>query len=444
MNYQQTLDYLYARLPMFQRIGPAAYKNNLNNTYALANHLNNPERKFKSIHIAGTNGKGSVAHMLASIFQEAGYKTGLCTSPHLKDFRERVRINGRMMPESFLVDFINQHLAFFNQIKPSFFEMSIALCFEYFAHEKPDIAIIETGLGGRLDSTNIIHPELSVITNIGMDHTNLLGDTLEKIAFEKAGIIKENTPVVVGKTREKAKKVFTESASKKNASLFFAEEHYQIESYKQLWDEKKKAHLLNIVLNDKENSNRLEVKSDLPGLYQADNIVTVLKAIDVIRKQGKYSISQKAIIKGLGNVISNTNIAGRWQTLSNHPRIICDTGHNADGITKIVENLKMMNASHIHFVLGMVNDKDTDEILKILPPENATYYFCTPAVPRGLDSGILAEKAKNTGLKGYKVGEAGKALLMAKGEVKSNELIFIGGSTFLVAEILQMESDSRS
>ncbi len=439
MNYQQTLDYLYAQLPMFHRLGPAAYKNNLDNTYALAGHLNNPEKKFASIHIAGTNGKGSVAHMLASIFHQAGYKTGLCTSPHLKDFRERIRINGKMIPKKYVVDFVHQHLAFFQQIKPSFFEMSIALCFDYFAHEKPDIAIIETGLGGRLDSTNIIHPEISVITNIGMDHTNLLGNTLEKIAFEKAGIIKENTPVVVGKTREKAQKVFKESAKEKNAPLYFAEQEYDIETYDQIWDDPKKTHLLKIILRQKKTNEKSEINTDLPGVYQTENIVTVLKTIDIIQKQGKFSISKEAVIEGLTNVIPNTGMAGRWQTLSEKPKIICDTGHNIDGITKIVENLKMTQTSHIHFVLGMVNDKDIDEILAILPTENATYYYCTPNVPRGLDTEILMKKASDAGLKGFKVDIVSKALSLAKENVKDNELIFAGGSTFVVAEILQAE-----
>lgn len=432
MNYQQTLDYLYSQLPMFHRIGKAAYKADLNNSLALAQYLGNPEKKFRSIHIAGTNGKGSVAHMLASVFQEAGYKTGLCTSPHLKDFRERFRINGIMMPREFLIEFVDNHKPFFEKLQLSFFEMTIAMTFDYFAKEKVDIAIIETGLGGRLDSTNIITPELSVITNIGLDHTNLLGETLEAIAFEKAGIIKNSVPVIVGKTRAGARKVIAEKAHECDSEIYFAEEEYAVINTSKVFDDN--IPLLRFSLKGK--GERRELLSSLTGTYQHENICTVASAIDVINKQTDFRISENSFRNGLKNAVSNTGIAGRWQVLSQNPTVICDTGHNLDGIRKVLENISGIVYNKLHFVLGMMADKDVSEILEILPQKDTVYYYCKPEVPRGLDADILLGYAAAKGLTGkscQSVTDAYQSALKAAGK---NDLVFIGGSSFVVAEVL--------
>ncbi len=432
MNYQQTLDYLYAQLPMFHRIGPAAYKANLDNTIALADYFDNPQHKFKSIHIAGTNGKGSVAHMLASVFQEAGYKTGLCTSPHLKDFRERFRINGGKMPEQFITDFVNNHKDFFQGLQPSFFELTIAMTFDYFAREKVDIAIIETGLGGRLDSTNIITPELSVITNVGLDHTNLLGDTIEAIAKEKAGIIKKGVPVIAGKCRQEAATVFEHKAKEVNTSIMFADQNYQVVESAVLVKDNQP--FLRLTING--NGALRNVDSALTGTYQLENILTTYAAVDLINGKGNFRIPEEALKAGLKNVISNTGIAGRWQIIKRNPLVICDTGHNADGIKSIMENIRQTPHKHLHFVLGMMNDKDIRGILRLLPSDHTTYYFCRPDVPRGFDTGLLRQTAIDSGLEGKAYASVIEALAAAKNAAGVDDLIFVGGSTFVVAEVV--------
>ncbi len=432
MNYQQTLDFLYSQLPMFHRIGAAAYKANLDNTWALANHLGNPEKKFRSIHIAGTNGKGSVAHMLASVFQEAGYKTGLCTSPHLKDFRERFRINGVMMPESYVTAFVEKHMDFFETIKPSFFEMTIAMTFAWFAEQKVDIAIIETGLGGRLDSTNIITPELSIITNVGLDHMNLLGNSIEEISREKAGIIKPGVPVVAGKSRVEALQVLLDKATETRSEIFRAEQNCKVELKSYTFDAEEKMIEGSII----RETGILEFQSPLIGTYQLENICTVVQSVEVINRSGSFSISETALKKGLMNVIKNTGMGGRWQILSQKPLIICDTGHNADGISAVLENIRLTPHRHLHFVIGMMNDKDISGILSLLPVDNTTYYFCKPDVPRGLSAEELQKEAGKLGLQGKKFESVKEALSQAKMQASDDDLVFIGGSTFVVAEVL--------
>lgn len=433
MNYQQTLDYLYSQLPMYQRIGPAAYKANLDNTLALAKHLGNPENQFRSIHVAGTNGKGSVSHLLASVFQEAGYKTGLCTSPHLKDFRERFRINGAMIPEDFITSFVVEHMAFFQSIQPSFFEMTIAMAFQWFALEKVDIAIIETGLGGRLDSTNIITPEISVITNVGLDHVSLLGNTIEEIAAEKAGIIKRSVPVVLGKSRDAARNVCLQKATEKQAPVYPADEMCAIATPQFLFDGKGNRILKGTL---ELGMSRIEFQCPLSGTYQLENICTAASAAWVITMAGRYCISETHIARGFQNVIANTGMAGRWQVLSQKPLVICDTGHNEDGIKSILENIAMTPHRHLHFVLGMMNDKDVGGILQLLPRDNTTYYYCKPDVPRGMPVNELEERAVKFNLSGRKFESVREALAQAKVCAGENDLVFAGGSTFVVAEVL--------
>ena len=405
MNYQETLDYLFTQLPMYQRVGQAAYKVDLSNTHELCKLLNNPENKFKSIHVAGTNGKGSTSHMLASVLYEAGYKVGLYTSPHLKDFRERVKINGEMISEDKVVSFVQQHKSNFENIQLSFFEWTVGLAFNYFASEKVDIAIIETGLGGRLDSTNVVTPEVSVITNIGIDHTQFLGDTLAKIAVEKAGIIKFNTPVIIGETQKESRTVFVKKANECNSSIQFA---------------------------DKQVQNKLE--TDLKGTYQQKNVKTSLATIDVLNQNG-WNISESNIRNGLLNVVKNTGLLGRWQVLSESPLTICDTGHNEEGITEIVAQLKSMPYNKLHIVFGAVNDKSIDKVLGLLPKE-AQYYFCEAKIPRALKVEDLLNSAKKNGLQGIKYSSVQNALEAAIKKVELNDLIFVGGSTFVVAEVV--------
>ncbi len=432
MNYQQTLDFLFSQLPMFHRIGPAAYKANLDNTWALANHLGNPEKKFRSIHIAGTNGKGSVAHMLASVFQEAGYKTGLCTSPHLKDFRERFRVNGEMMPESYVSEFVQEHMDFFETIKPSFFEMTIAMTFAWFAEQKVDIAIIETGLGGRLDSTNIITPELSVITNVGLDHVNLLGNTIEEIAGEKAGIIKTGIPVVAGKSRKEVMQIFKIKAGETGSEIFFADQNIRVELTGFTFVDGES--LMEGSING--SMGLVEFQCPLTGTYQLENICTVAQTIYGVNLAGRFFVSEDALKRGLKNVIKNTSMAGRWQTLSEKPLVICDTGHNVDGIRSVLENINLTPHKNLHFVLGMMNDKDISGILSLLPSENTTYYFCKPDVPRGLSVDDLEKEAGKLRLKGRRFESVKDALNQAKCMASEDDLVFVGGSTFVVAEVI--------
>jgi len=430
MTYHETLKWLFDQLPMYQRDGKAAYKDNLDNTLTLDEYFHHPHKKFQSIHVAGTNGKGSVSHMLASVLQQAGYKVGLYTSPHLKDFRERIKINGQMIPENDVVSFFDQHKEIFETIKPSFFEMTVALAFDYFAQKQIDIAVVEVGMGGRLDSTNIIQPELSVITNIGFDHTLFLGDTLEKIAKEKAGVIKENTPVIIGETQPETKPVFLNIARQKDSQIHFADQNYFIDYAMQSVDFMQ-------VFNIKDAKGSIifrDLKIDLSGAYQQKNLLTALTVIKQLQRSGG-NIQDSDIYEGLGNVVENTGLLGRWQVLSHKPLTIADTGHNTEGLNYIFEQIKQTPHKHLHVVFGVVNDKNIEKVLRILPRQ-ATYYFTRANIPRALDEKVLAEKAMFAGLKGETYPNVQFALANAKKNAEDNDLIFIGGSTFVVAEVL--------
>lgn len=431
MKYQETLDYMYSQLPMFQRIGGAAYKANLDNTIAILNLLKNPHYNFKSIHIAGTNGKGSVSHYLAAIFQSAGYKCGLYTSPHLKDFRERIKINGEMIPKTKVIQFVEAYKSDFEIIQPSFFEMTVGMAFKYFSDEKVDIAIIETGMGGRLDSTNLINPELSIITNISYDHTQFLGDALEKIASEKAGIIKHGIPVVIGETHPETKTVFDLKAKEMNSSVYYADNEYFIDTYS--YFQSNKQQYLEIVFNKATKTKSIKLCSELLGIYQLKNLKTVLTAIDVLKKIG-YKINQSCIKNGIANVVTLTGLMGRWQIISKNPLTVCDTAHNENGIAEVLKQISISSFKNLHFVLGMVNDKEIDKVLNMLPKE-AVYYFCKANIPRGLNEGILKEKAEKLGLKGESYKSVQKAVNAARKAANKDDMIYIGGSTFIVAEV---------
>lgn len=406
MNYKETLDWMFNQLPMYQTQGASAYRKDITNTILLANHLRNPEKKLKCIHVAGTNGKGSTSCLMASILQEAGYKVGLYTSPHLKDFRERIVINGQPIPEDYVCEFINKNKSFFEANQLSFFEMSVGLAFDYFANEKTDINIIEVGMGGRLDSTNIITPLISVITNIGLDHTQFLGDTLEAIAYEKAGTIKPKIPVVIGEYVSNTKPVFLAKVATTRSEIYFASDLVE-KNY----------------------------PSALLGDYQIQNKKTVLQTISVLQEKKLLSINEEAIKNGFLNVVKNTNLQGRWQQLGSNPKIICDTAHNAHGLSMVLEQVKKEQFEKLHIVLGVVNDKNLDEILPLFP-KTAIYYFCKPNIPRGLDAAIVSTKAAEFHLIGAIYNSVSIAYQKAKENAAPNDLIYIGGSTFVVAEIL--------
>ncbi len=428
MNYTDTLDWMYKQLPMYQRIGSAAYKADLNNTIALLNLLGNPQHNFKSVHVAGTNGKGSTSHMLASIFQEAGYKTGLYTSPHLRDFRERIRINGEMIPQDKVVEFIEKHQNEFEKMGLSFFEMTVGMAFDYFSNEQVDIAIVEVGMGGRLDSTNLITPEISVITNIGLDHVQFLGDTLEKIAGEKAGIIKNNIPVVIGETQSETHQVFEDKAAECHSPIYFADQIFDCD----------KIHIESMDKQEydiwKNNDLYLEA-CDMPlmGNYQKKNLATVMCAADLLRD--KFQLNEEHLRDGIANVIRNTHLMGRWQILSHDPLAIADTGHNVDGIREVISQLAEMSYNKLHFVIGMVNDKDIDHVLQLLP-HNCEYYFCKADIPRGLDANILAGKAFELGLRGKVYDSVRDAFQSAINNASVDDVVFVGGSNFIVAEVV--------
>lgn len=428
MTYPKTLDFLYSKLPMFTRVGAVAFKKNLHNTIALCNALNNPQNKYKTLHIAGTNGKGSTSHMLAAVLQEAGYKTGLYTSPHLKDFRERIRVNGKMASKAFVQAFVKSQKQLIETIEPSFFEVTVAMAFDYFAQEQVDIAVIEVGLGGRLDSTNIITPELSVITNISLDHTNILGDTLPEIAFEKAGIIKKNIPVVIGESHPETQPVFIQKATAENAPIYFADTHLHVANSHQ-----KGQHLVIDVL---EGANVIftQLALDLTGTYQLKNVLNVIESVIQLRKQG-YTISDAAVYKALKNVKKLTGLQGRWQTISKNPLVICDTGHNKAGITEVMQNIKNTPHQRLHLVIGMVKDKDISGVLALLP-KDAIYYFCQPQLERALAANELAQQAAVFGLKGKAYNNVALALADAKQNAGPKDLVFVGGSTFVVAEMI--------
>lgn len=427
MSYEQTIDYLFTRLPMFSRLGAAAYKDDLTNIICLCEFLGNPHQRFKSIHIAGTNGKGSTSHMLASVLQTAGYTTGLHTSPHLKDFRERIKINGQMVPKEFVVDFTEKIKPVIEEIDPSFFEISVAMAFEYFAQEGVDIAVIETGLGGRLDSTNILTPELSVITNIGWDHMNLLGDTLQKIAGEKAGIIKQGIPIVVGEVTEETAPVFEAAARQKNAPLTIASQKRQATDWK--WEK----HELVVQVAEKHRTDRLLYHLDLAGLYQIKNLLTALEACAVLQEKG-WEIEETAIQSALRQVKRLTGLHGRWELIHQHPPVILDVAHNEGGMQQVVEQLELADYHELHIVLGMVKDKAIDKVLALLP-SSAQYYFTQAGIPRALDAKELQQQAAAAGLKGKTYPDVNTALKEAMAKAKENDLVLVCGSVFLVAEV---------
>ena len=428
MNYADTTNWMFNKFPMYQKIGAAAYKPDLGNIVELLDFLGNPQNSFKTVHVAGTNGKGTVSHTLASIFQECGYKTGLYTSPHLLDFRERIRINGQMIPEQNVIDFIGNNKEKFEEMQLSFFEMATGMAFDYFAKEKVDIAIIEVGLGGRLDSTNVIKPELSVITNISLDHVAMLGNTLAEIAAEKAGIIKPNTPVVIGETQPETKDVFINKAKECKSPIYFADQIFDCD----------KIHVESLDYQKfdiwKNSELYLEaVEFPLLGYYQKKNLATVMCAVDILKE--KFNIDQKDIVNGLEFVVKNTNLMGRWQVLSRQPLVIADTGHNVGGIKEITMQLSDMSFRKLHFVLGCVNDKDINGILHLLP-QYAEYYFCKADIPRGLDANILASKAFEAGLRGNVYESVQQAYNSALNNAHFDDVVFVGGSNFTVAEVI--------
>ncbi|MDW7691880.1 folylpolyglutamate synthase/dihydrofolate synthase family protein [Flammeovirgaceae bacterium SG7u.111] len=424
MTYQETLDYMYSRLPMYQRVGGVAFKKNLDNILALCEHLGNPQHSFRSIHVAGTNGKGSCTHMLSAIFQASGYKTGLYTSPHLKSFTERVKVDGKEILEEQVVDFIESTRSIIEEISPSFFEITVAMAFDHFAKQEVDIAIIEVGLGGRLDSTNILSPLACLITNIGLDHTDMLGETLPEIAFEKAGIIKENTPVVIGEKHLETTPVFTEQARLKNAPITFAQDNISVE--------RNIAGELAILVEGKFLLENITL--DLLGEHQIHNLKGVVSLLQQQPIRQAFKLAPKNTKVALAQVCSLTGLKGRWQKLGGNPLTYCDTGHNEDGLKTIFKQLPNYQFEELHLVLGTVNDKKLEKILGLFPKE-ATYYFCKPNVPRGLDAEIFKEKAGEYGLKGQTYPSVMEALQAAKAKASVKDFIFVGGSTFVVAEI---------
>ena len=436
MYYKETLQYLYSRLPMFSKEGQAAMKPGLQNIIKFCQKLGNPEEKFKSVHIGGTNGKGSSSHMLAAVLQKAGYKTGLYTSPHLRDFRERIRIDGEMISENAVIDFVKTNRQFIEEIEPSFFEVTVAMAFEYFALNKVDIAIIEVGLGGRLDSTNIIKPELSLISNIGYDHMNILGNTLAEIATEKAGIIKTKTPVIISQRQAEIQAIFNNKATEMESPITFASDDWEITRSSL---QNTNTDLLKVEIKQKSTDgnpifefNSLEL--DLTGSYQLKNLAGVLSTLKQLKTLG-FKITDQNIKSALGSVKTLTGLMGRWQTLGKKPLTICDTGHNEDGIKEVLKNIRQSKFNNLHMVFGMVKDKDISKILKLLPQE-AKYYFCQPNIPRAKSADELYAEAMQFGLKGDYFESVHEALEAAKKNALENDLIFIGGSTFVVAEIV--------
>ncbi|OKL41392.1 bifunctional folylpolyglutamate synthase/dihydrofolate synthase [Pontibacter flavimaris] len=431
MTYQECLDYLYQQLPMYQRIGNAAFKKSLDNIIALCEAMGQPQHQFKSIHVAGTNGKGSSSHMLAAVLQEAGYKTGLYTSPHLKSFTERVRVNGQELPQEYLIGFVEQHRQLFESIKPSFFEMTVALAFSYFAEEQVDVAVIEVGLGGRLDSTNIITPEVSLITNISLDHQSMLGDTIPAIAGEKAGIIKAKVPAVISMRQPEAAEVFVAKAAEVGAPLYFAQDYYTLE----LTESSLERQVFQVFRDGRLYLRDLEL--DLAGTYQKYNLPGVLQTLAVLQDLKGFIIPEAAVRRGLANAKSITGLKGRWQVLQQKPLTICDTGHNEDGIRQILQGLEQLMPKQVHMVFGAVNDKDVTKILQLLPPKYK-YYFCQAHIPRALPVKELLQQAEAVGLRGAAYTTVSEAIAAARANAAPDEVIFIGGSTFVVAEIEEL------
>lgn len=431
MNYKETIEYLYNVTPLFQNIGKDAYKEGLGNTIELDNYFNHPHKKFKTIHIAGTNGKGSCSHTIAAILQSAGYKTGLYTSPHLVDFSERIRVDGEPIEEEFVVKFVKDHKHFFEPLHPSFFELTTAMAFLYFAQKKVDVAVIEVGLGGRLDCTNIISPDLSIITNISLDHTQFLGTTLPAIAKEKAGIIKSNIPVIIGEYTDETKDVFSEKAKSVNAEIIFAQDNVLIE---------------NVTTNDNahfvyQTKNIKDLYGELNGYYQIKNTNTILNAIKKLKDIG-YKVNENNVRNGFKNVCELTGLMGRWQKLEEKPTIICDTGHNIGGMKYITEQLSNMKYDKLHIVIGMVNDKDINGVMSLLPP-NAQYYFTQASVKRALPANEIKNIGNNHGLKGNAYSNVNEALEAAKASASPNDLIFVGGSTFIVSDLIVLYKNHK-
>lgn len=432
MTYQETLDYLFHALPAYHRVGAAAYKANLDNTEAMMQYLNHPELGFQSIHVAGTNGKGSVSHFLASVLHRAGLKVGLYTSPHLVDFRERIRINGQMIPQEDVVSFVERHKPFLEERQLSFFEMTVGMAFDHFRNEKVDIAVVEVGMGGRLDSTNVISPLLSVITNIGFDHTQFLGNTLEKIAGEKAGIIKPHTPVVIGQTQPETAPVFIERAGLLDAPIFFADQHYSIVEHE--------GDGLEMIANVYKDNNLYisNLRSPMDGSYQLKNLATVCAVFDLLKHSSIQALNNSSIqtlIDGVANVIKDTGLHGRWERVGESPLTIVETAHNADGIATLVEKLRDMHYHRLHIIYGCVNDKDFSKILDMLP-DDAVYYYSQPSVERGLDVNILADKADKLGKPGLRFPNVADAINHVRGIADADDLVVITGSIFLVADVL--------
>lgn len=434
ITYKQTLDYLFSRLPMFSHIGAAAFKKDLTNTQRLCDFLGHPEKKFKSVHIAGTNGKGSVSHMLAAILQTAGYRTGLYTSPHLKDFRERIKIDGEMCSEEFVIGFTEKIRPVIEEIEPSFFEMTVAMAFDFFAGQKVDIAIIETGLGGRFDSTNIVVPELSVITNIGWDHANILGDSLEKIAYEKAGIIKQHIPVVIGETLPETEKIFEQVIKENDTSFFLASEYRQPISWH--WEKTPRrsgGHELVVEISQRDKTDHQLYHLDLPGIYQTKNLVTVLETCSQLQQLG-WDIEESDIKTGLRQAKSLTGLHGRWEVIHQFPMIVLDVAHNTDGIKMLMEQVEVTEHEHLHIIFGIVKDKDLEKILPLFP-KLAEYYFTQAKIPRALAAEILKTKADRCGLEGEVYPDVNAAIKMALAKSSKEDLILVCGSVFLVGEV---------
>jgi dihydrofolate synthase / folylpolyglutamate synthase len=430
MNFQETLEYLYKSLPMFQRIGASAFKKDLGPTIALCEHLGNPENKFKSIHIAGTNGKGSTSHALASILQEAGYKVGLYTSPHLKSFTERIRINGIEIPQEAVIQFVERNKEVLEQITPSFFEMTVAMAFDYFAIEKVDIAVVEVGMGGRLDSTNVIAPILSIITNIGLDHVQFLGTTLQEIAGEKAGIIKQGIPVIIGEKQIETTPVFNRIAKEKDAPLFFSDQFTTVLPVKS-----DNAVLQKFIVKESDGT-RVTVEMDLLGLYQSKNLPAIYLAFKQLNQLG-FVISSYDLNKGLKQIAKNTGLKGRWQIINNKPLTICDTGHNKEAIKVIIDQINVTPHRNLFMVLGMVQDKDIKGVLRLLP-KNASYAFCQSQIPRAMPASDLADLAADFGLEGIVVPDVNDAIHFFQKKAGPDDFLFVGGSTFVVAEINEL------
>ncbi len=427
MTYAETLDFLYTKLPMFSRVGSSAFKKDLTNTIILLEHLENPHQKFKSIHVGGTNGKGSVSHMMASVLQTAGYKTGLYTSPHIHDFRERIKINGVLADEFFVIEFVEKISGLIDQVKPSFFEITVAMAFDYFAQKKVDIAVIEVGLGGRLDSTNVIDPVLSVITNIGFDHMNMLGDSLSEIAFEKSGIIKENTPVVVGERNAESDEVFLQAAALHDSDILFAEDIYATTNYQ--W---KQNHLI-VEVQNQLIQNDHQFKLDLSGIYQIKNVCTVLSAFDVLYDKG-FIIKDDIIKEGLANVVTNTGLTGRWQVIHKEPLIVLEVAHNEDGIQQMLKHLNELTFQNLHIIFGIVKDKEIRAILQLFPPQ-AKYYFTQADIPRALPASELKSIADKLNLNGDVFTNVNEAMQNALSVAGKEDVIIVCGSIFLIAEV---------